>query len=517
MQLRRRHLFVAIALTLVAFLAIGVFWLLTVPPPLEHRLQARVEQALSEHYHRDVQMQNMRVTLIPVFRVTADNFELPNRDAEQQTPFIAIKHFVAEASPLGLLRSPIHVTSLKLDGLVINIPPKSERHDVGESDAKSNKPHHLANFVIDYVVADGTLLRILPKDPDRDPLDFDIRALALTSAGIGQPMKFQAELTNPKPPAAIHTTGKFGSWNMDEPSETPVGGHYSFEHADLSIFNGISGILSSTGDYSGQLNNIVVDGATDTPDFKLDQGARAVHLNTQFHAIVDGTSGNTYLQPVNGSFLRSHVIAKGEVAGKKGTKGKTIRLDIDVHDSRIEDMLALATDKGGALLNGAVMTRAKLVIPPGDQKVLNRMTLAGNFKVKDGHFPNPDVQSKLDDLSRRGQGKPDDRQIRNVPAEFNGVFRLQNARMSFRQLNFNVPGVQVQMSGTYSVHDQKLDFTGDVRLQATLSHTQKGIKRWVTIPFDPLFKKNGAGTYLPVHVQGSKDEPKIQLDWKKVL
>jgi hypothetical protein len=39
----------------------------------------------------------------------------------------------------------------------------------------------------------------------------------------------------------------------------------------------------------------------------------------------------------------------------------------------------------------------------------------------------------------------------------------------------------------------------------------------VTVPFDPIFKKKGAGTYLPVRVEGSKDKPKIQLEWKKVL
>ncbi len=54
-------------------------------------------------------------------------------------------------------------------------------------------------------------------------MEFDIRKLALKSAGIGQPMKFQAELTNPKPPGDIHSDGKFGPWNMDDPAATPVG------------------------------------------------------------------------------------------------------------------------------------------------------------------------------------------------------------------------------------------------------------------------------------------------------
>lgn len=361
------------------------------------------------------------------------------------------------------------------------------------------------------------MLYILPKQTGREPMEFDLRKLSLKSAGIGQPMTFQAELTNPKPPGIIHTNGKFGPWNMGEPSETAVSGHYTFDHADLSIFNGIAGILSSVGDYNGQLNNIVVDGTTDTPDFKLDSGARAVHLTTEFHAIVDGTNGNTYLQPVDAKFLNSHVIARGEVAGTPGVKGKTISLDVDIRESRVEDMLALATARGDGLLSGKITTQAKLVVPPGNQEVLKKMSLAGHFEVEDGRFVNQDVQSKLDALSRRGQGKPDDSEIHNVPADFTGTFRLQNARMSFSQLNFTVPGVMVDMKGTYSLTAETMNFLGDVRLQATVSQAVGGWRRWAVVPFDPIFKKNGAGTYLPVHVEGTKSHPDIKLEWKKIL
>ena len=157
MPLRRSFRMLAVVLLLIVLaVAIGVVWLLTVPAPLERRLQARVEQALSEHFHRDVQLQNLHVTLVPVFRVTADNFVLPNRDEVNQPPFITIKHFTAEANPLELLRSPIHVHSLKLDGLVINIAPKGQKP--AESADKPKKHRHLANFVIDRVYADGTLL-----------------------------------------------------------------------------------------------------------------------------------------------------------------------------------------------------------------------------------------------------------------------------------------------------------------------------------------------------------------------
>jgi hypothetical protein len=104
-------------------------------------------------------------------------------------------------------------------------------------------------------------------------MEWELHSLTLHGAGIGQPMRFLSELTNPKPPGLIHTSGKFGPWNLDSPSETPVSGHYTFQNADLSVFNGISGILSSTGDFAGMLQEIVVDGTTETPDFKLDSGA----------------------------------------------------------------------------------------------------------------------------------------------------------------------------------------------------------------------------------------------------
>ena len=263
-------------LALFAAGAIGLVWLLTLPGPLESLLQRRVLQALREHYHGDVQLQNLRVTLVPAFRVTADNLVLSNPSGPDLPPLITVKHLVAEAGVFELLRTPVHLSLVKLDGLEIQVAPKRDSRP--SMTDKSQHHTHLADFVIDTVEADETKLYILRKDPAKEPMDWGIRKLRLRSAGIGQPMKFQAELTNPTPPGVIETSGNFGPWNFDQPSDTAVNGHYDFQHADLSVFNGISGILSSGGDFSGTLHNIVVDGATEVPDFQLDRGGQAVHL-----------------------------------------------------------------------------------------------------------------------------------------------------------------------------------------------------------------------------------------------
>ena len=82
-------------------------------------------------------------------------------------------------------------------------------------------------------------------------------------------MFFRATLTNPTPPGLVKSTGKFGLWNASEPGKTPVSGSSIFQNADLSVFRGVAGILSSKGKYEGVLDRIEVQDETDTPDFTV--------------------------------------------------------------------------------------------------------------------------------------------------------------------------------------------------------------------------------------------------------
>ncbi len=513
-QRGRVLLWTLVGLVLAGCIAFVV--LLTVPAPIERWLQARVLLALRQHYQSDVKLENLHVTLIPAFRATADNFVLPNRGDGEFPPLITVKRVTVYADVFELLRDPAHIDWVKLDGLEIHVPPKHEPGTVGQATPVKHSTH-LADFVIDQVDADNTELYVLRKDPNRESLQFDLRRLTLRTAGVGQPMTFKAQLTNPTPPGLIETTGHFGPWDFDEPSDTKVDGHYIFQHADLSVFNGISGILSSVGDYRGVLHNIVVDGTTDVPDFKLDSGGQSVHLTTQFHAIVDGTNGNTYLQPVKAHFLDSDIVTKGEVAGHPGQKGKTLLLNVDIHQARVQDVLALAAKSDPPVLTGWLGLKAYLDLPPGKDTVLHRILLDGKFRVSNARFTTPRIKEIMVELSRRGQGRPDDESIVDVPAEFAGDFYLQKSDLTFKQLQFVVPGVVAQMRGSYGLHSEQVDFVGDVKLDARVSQTMSGIGRIVLIPFDPLFMKHGAGTYLPVAIGGTRQHPDVKLRLDKMF
>src|SRR5271169_5635435 len=106
---------------------IGFIWLLTLPAPLEIWLQTRVLQALRQHYHADVQLQHLRVTLVPSFHVTADNLVLSDGSGSDLPPLMTVKYLAADAGVFELLRTPVHIEWVKLDGLEIQVAPKRDQ------------------------------------------------------------------------------------------------------------------------------------------------------------------------------------------------------------------------------------------------------------------------------------------------------------------------------------------------------------------------------------------------------
>jgi hypothetical protein len=125
-----------------------------------------------------------------------------------------------------------------------------------------------------------------------------------------------------------------------------------FQNANLDTINGLAGILSSKGTFTGPLDHIEVQGTTETPDFQLDVGGSAVPLTTTFTALVDGSDGDTYLRRVEAKILDSELVATGAVIGLEGVPGRRIEVTVDMPNGRIEDMLRLAVTSEKPLLQG---------------------------------------------------------------------------------------------------------------------------------------------------------------------
>lgn len=487
---------------------------------LAPRAKQRVISALEDRFDAEVKLQSLQLSVFPRPKVVGEELLIRHKGWDDPHPLLYIHRFSAETDFWTLIERNNHVNSVRLDGLAIYIPARGrgalkdtfeDNHEVASNEPGSDETQ--LRFPIDRITADQTLLEIEPKVPGKEPLDFDIRKLILQQVGPEKAMEFQAKLINAKPPGLIDTTGSFGPWQKDDPRSTPIGGSYSFQNADLGVFKGIAGTLASTGGYHGVLQHIEVDGTTDVPNFTLKRGGDAVHLKTKFHSIVNGTDGDTLLEPVDASFLSSEFICKGGIVHKPGEGGKTISLDARAVHARMEDILKLVIG-GRPVVTGDVDFNSTILVPQGPQDVIDKLRLKGHFALLSARFTSPDVTRRLITLSDRARGisKSEEQEGQGgdmVASGLRGQFALADKMARFSQLSFEVPGALIRLKGSYGLASQRMDMSGTFRMQATLSQTQSGIKQWVLMPFNKLFEKEGAGFQVPITITGTKDHPKI--------
>jgi hypothetical protein len=336
----------------------------------------------------------------------------------------------------------------------------------------------------------------------------------MENVGLGRSAPYRANLTNAVPKGEIQASGRFGPWQPDEPSLTPLSGDYVFSHADLYPFPGIGGTLDSTGRFEGVLERIVADGRTSTPNFSLDVSGRPVPLETQFHAVIDGTTGDTALDPVRAKLLHSIVVARGGIFGMPEHKGRAVLLDVTVGPGRLEDILRLGVKADRPPLIGGLHFHTQLAVVPGPGKIVQRLRLDGRFVAQAAEPTNPAVKEKLAKLSRRAEGKPGDKQAGTAVFDLNGRFVLSNAAARFPTVSFSIPGAKLDLSGGYGLYSERLDFTGDLRLDAKLSQTFTGWKSLLLKPVDPFFRKQGK-TVLPIRITGLRSDPKFKLQLRR--
>jgi hypothetical protein len=493
---------------LVAFLVVLVLLVVVAvaSPALSSIARTRIQSALQDRFASDLTIQNFKVSLFPSVSISGDSLVFHRKGHPDEPPLIQVAKFTARGNILALLAR--HVSQVRLEGLAVQVPPK------GSGEKSDTRGGATPYFVIDEIIADGARLSTIPRDSWKEPLVFDIKTLRMHDASSNGPLEFNAVLTNAKPPGEINSQGKFGPWNKDEPGDTPVSGNYTFRNADLSVFKGISGILSSDGNYKGVLGRIEAAGHTDVPDFMIKLAGNPMHLTTDYQATIDGTDGDTYLHPVTAKFGHSTVVANGSVEGKPGIRGKTVSLDATVTDGRLEDMLRLAVRAAVPALSGAISFHSKIIVPPGDIDVVQKLKLDGAFAVGSAQFSQLNVQKKVNELSHRGEGNPDDADAPTVASDFRGSFSLDHGVLTLRKLSFKVPGVVIALNGKYELENQSLRFQGTATLDAKLSQTTTGFKSTLLKVLDPFFKKKGSdgGAVIPIAISGTAAKPSFGLD-----
>src|SRR5262245_9620030 len=168
---------------------------------------------LQQRFHSEVELTALRIGLphvapmqllltrgrSGVAHVEGDGIVLRHRGRRDIPPMFVLKKFSFDVNLGAVFDSPKKVQRITIDGMEINIPPKGERPTF-ESEEDSN-----TDGLVEEVLINDSVLRVLPKDGKKAPLEFDLHWLRLESAGKNVAMKYDALLTNAKPPGEIES------------------------------------------------------------------------------------------------------------------------------------------------------------------------------------------------------------------------------------------------------------------------------------------------------------------------
>lgn len=482
---------------------------------LEPRMHDWVTSNLSKALDSEIELGAVHLRWIPL-QLHAHDLTVRHHGRTDIPPLLVVKSFIVDLKATDLRSSTIE--RVWVDGLELSIPPKDPETGKRALPSASGGAdgNESSGLVIRELIATNTRLTVVPANANKTPKVWDIYALDMKNLRASEPATFTASVNNPIPEGQIEASGKFGPWQKAEPGTSALSGEYTFD-ADLGTIDGLEGKLAALGTMDGTIEQISTKGQTKTTGFRLTElDGASLPLQTAYDAVVDGTKGDVELKRVDVTLGKSKFAARGLVEGTKGVKGKRVIVNLKSSSASLGELLRFVS-KARPAADGILIIDAAMDLPQGRQKVLERVALEGSVRAERVTFTNDVVQDKIDDLSRKAQGRPDDATIDEVASQLATKFSLQNGLFTYRGLSFKIKGASVQLDGTHSLRSKSVDLSGVAMLDATVSQTQTGYKSWLLKPFDRLFRKNGAGTRLAIKVAGTQDQPKIGLELGRTL
>ena len=508
---RRARIIAGVMISAIVAAVIGIVFSVRA---LEPKMHEWVTSNLSKALDSGIELGAVHVRWMPL-QLHAHDLTVRHRGRTDIPPLMVVKSFIVDLKPTDLRSSTID--RVWVDGLEVSIPPKDP--ETGKRPlprAAGDTSGESSGFVIRELIATNARMSVVPGNPDKEAKVWDVYALNMKNLRAGEPATFTASVNNPIPEGKIEASGKFGPWQKGEPGTTALNGEYTFD-ADLGTIPGLAGKLAALGTMAGTIEQISTKGQTKTPDFSLTelQGI-SLPLQTAYDAVVDGTKGDVELKHVDVTLGKSQFDVRGLVEGTRGVKGKRVTVNVTSKSARLGELLRFVS-KAEPAADGTLIIDAAMDLPQGKQRVLERVSFEGSVRAERVKFSKDTVQDKIDELSRKAQGRPTDESIDEVASQMAAKFSLRNGVFTYQGLSFKVQGATVQLAGTHSLRSKAVDFSGVALLDATVSQTQTGYKSWLLKPFDPLFKKNGAGTRLAIKVAGTQDQPKIGLELGRTL
>jgi len=193
--------------------------------------QASIVQDLREASDSQLQVRSFQRTYFPFPGCLLEGVVF-SHDPAEPTPLITVEKVTIRGTYLGLFTK--RVSRITVEGLHVTIPAFG-----------TSQPFHTtpSKITIDEIVLNGSVVDFDFHRADKPPLRFEVHEASLRNVGWKGPLTYRLKVHNPEPPGEIATEGQFGVWDKSDPGQTTISGDYTFDHADLAIYRGVSGIL----------------------------------------------------------------------------------------------------------------------------------------------------------------------------------------------------------------------------------------------------------------------------------
>lgn len=273
----------------------------------------------------------------------------------------------------------------------------------------------------------------------------------------------------------------------------------------LQRIHSISGALTAGGRFHGTLAAIEADFTSRIPDFAVVRG-RPTPIEATAHGTINGLNANIVFHPIELRIGTTTVRAQGSIVGSP----KVTNLDIDVRNGRAQDLLRPFLHEE-APVNGAVWLRSHAYLAPVEQKrkFLERLRMDGNFDIPAERLTDKPTEQKLSAFSQRAQNAKTSSDEENVLSSLRGRTEIRGGIVSTRNLTFQIPGASVDLTGTFNLRSGDVHMLGDLHMQSDISHITTGFKSMLLKPLIPFFRKDHAGTIIPIAITGSPKHYKV--------
>ncbi|HEY4089619.1 MAG TPA: hypothetical protein VGM43_27020 [Bryobacteraceae bacterium] len=438
---------------------------------------------------------------------SARRIRLSDRDGD----VIAMDRIAVRGSYVGLISKPFRLEKIEITGLRIVL---AAHHGASEPFGISSAPGSKPKFQVDEIRLNNAMLRVPRDSPGLPPLDFAFQSAIPQDLGPNTRVRFQIAAHNPIPSAEVHLKGHATPFAVSSLRNIPIEGQFTFEKANLSVPHSISGLLNASGNCRGTMGDLKCAGTADVPEFQVYGSKNPVHIASRYQAAVDTLTGNAKLSEVLAHFNRTTVSATGQVSGDPDPKGKTLTLDMAVHDGRLEDLLELFTSAPTPGMRAAIDMRGRFVIPPGPPDFLTKLRVNGEFSLSRASFTNPETQTPLDRLAASAEGVPKKQQRKNpetATANVRAGVTARNGVADLREVVFDLPGIQGHLAGTFRLHDKQVSLNGVFETQGKLSDTSSGLKALLLKMIGPLWPKTGSVRSIPFAISGRGSQSSFRL------